>query len=242
MRLIPALMIALGLAATPAFARDVTEIRHQGMMIVCANAKAMPVSGRGDPEGYQMDIARELARDIGVRMVVEWVWADYQLRRTECDMVLGAPRDPKPGGYLRLGLYSETARRAVTSARQRFATGAYGDDLASIRQFRRDLLDTQEEHTVPLWAYNDFYKTSEFRDLAMHVQEHQFTLPALKSLLKRNGLTFLGFSNPSATTALTKMPASQAKRRRRDFQAWERFEKRNPDAFANMYQFFCVKN
>ncbi|SMX29644.1 hypothetical protein TRP8649_03782 [Pelagimonas phthalicica] len=148
----------------------------------------------------------------------------------------------KPGGYLRLGLYSETARRAVTSARQRFATGAYGDDLASIRQFRRDLLDAQEEHAVPLWAFNDFYKTSEFRDLAMHVQEHQFTLPALKSLLKRNGLTFLGFSNPSATAALTKMPASQAKRRRRDFQAWERFEKRNPDAFANMYQFFCVKN
>lgn len=101
MRLIPALTIALGLTAAPALARDVTEIRHQGMMIVCANAKAMPVSGRGDPEGYQMEIARELARDIGVRMVVEWVWADYQLRRTECDMVLGAPRDPKPGGYLR---------------------------------------------------------------------------------------------------------------------------------------------
>lgn len=148
----------------------------------------------------------------------------------------------KPGGYLRLGLYSEIARRAVTSARQRFASGAYGEDLASIRQFRRDLLDAQEEHAVPLWAFNDFYKTSEFRDLAMHVQEHQFTLPALKSLLKRNGLTFLGFSNPSATAALTKMPASQAKRRRCDFQAWERFEKRNPDAFANMYQFFCVKN
>ncbi|MBO9467889.1 class I SAM-dependent methyltransferase [Tropicibacter sp. R15_0] len=148
----------------------------------------------------------------------------------------------KPGGYLRLGLYSETARRAVTAARLRFAKGAYGDDLASIRQFRRDLIDAQEEHAVPLWAFNDFYKTSEFRDLAMHVQEHQFTLPALKSLLKRNGLTFLGFSNPSATAALTKMPASRAKRRRRDFQAWERFEKRNPDAFANMYQFFCVKN
>lgn len=94
---------ALGVftSLSPVSARDVEKIQHEGTLIVCANAKAMPVSGRGERPGYQLEIAQELARDIDVRLMVEWIWADFQTRHTDCDMVLGVARDPKPGGFLR---------------------------------------------------------------------------------------------------------------------------------------------
>ncbi len=99
--LMRAFLFAALCAAGPAAALDIEEIQRAGNLSVCANSKAMPVSGKGEPGGYQLEIAREIAKDIGVRLHIEWVWADYQVRYTDCDMILGVARDPKPGGHLR---------------------------------------------------------------------------------------------------------------------------------------------
>ena len=43
-----------------------------------------------------------------------------------------------------------------------------------------------------MW-FNDFYSTSECRDLLFHVQEHRMTLPEIRRSSRAQGLTFLGF-------------------------------------------------
>lgn len=147
----------------------------------------------------------------------------------------------KPGGYLRLALYSQTARRAVNVARERFAAAEHEPGLDGIRAFRRAMVHTADPELVSLRTIPDFYTASEFRDLVMHVQEHQFTIPQISGMLKRNGLKFLGFAGASARAALGAMPPKMAERRVRDLETWHRFEERNPDTFIGMYDFFCVK-
>ncbi len=147
----------------------------------------------------------------------------------------------KPGGYLRLALYSKAARHAVNAARNYYSADKYAPGLTGIRAFRRDLIHTDDPALVPLQTIPDFFAASEFRDLVMHVQEHQFTLLQIDGMLKRNGLEFLGFSSPSAHSALRKMPAKMAQRRERDLDAWDKYEQRNPDTFIRMYDFFCMK-
>jgi SAM-dependent methyltransferase len=147
----------------------------------------------------------------------------------------------KPGGYIRVALYSKIARKGVTAAREAFAASDYGSDLAAIRAFRRDLIQSDDPMISSLQLSHDFYASSEFRDLVMHVQEHQFTIPEIKSMLARNRLKFLGFNGRQVRNALSNMPEKMAKRRLRDLDAWERFERRNPGTFSEMYDFFCVK-
>lgn len=100
MPLIRAFLVALMLCA-PAAARDLDGIRQSGQLIVCANKNAMPISGTGDRPGFQMEIAQEIAKELGVRLSVEWIWAGYQARYTDCDLMLGVARDPKPASFLR---------------------------------------------------------------------------------------------------------------------------------------------
>lgn len=147
----------------------------------------------------------------------------------------------KPGGYLRLGLYSKTARGAVNAARAHLEDGDYAPGLSGIRNMRSDLMTLPEGHLSSLVRFRDFFATSDFRDLVLHVQEHQYDIPEIAELLSRNGLKFLGFTNPRAVYALEAMPQKAAKRIKRDLKAWHRYEQRHPDTFRDMYQFVCVK-
>ncbi len=99
-RLIILLLAGLCLSTT-GIARDLEGIKNSGQLIVCANKRAMPISGKEEPPGFQMEIAQEIAKDLDVRLVMEWIWASYQTKYTDCDMLLGVPRDPKPGGFMR---------------------------------------------------------------------------------------------------------------------------------------------
>ena len=107
MRLTSALLAAavLAISATlpsaPAAARSTEAIKKSGQLIACANPDALPVSARGEPEGFQLEIAREIADAMGVSLFVEWIWARYQVKLTDCDLLLGVARNPKPGEGLR---------------------------------------------------------------------------------------------------------------------------------------------
>jgi len=96
------LFAGLWVALLPAaMARDVDSIRNSGQLIVCAGNNALPISDDGDKPGFMLEIAREIARELGVRTSVEWIWASYQAKFTDCDFMLGVARDPKPGGFAR---------------------------------------------------------------------------------------------------------------------------------------------
>lgn len=142
----------------------------------------------------------------------------------------------RPGGFMRLGFYSEIARRHVVKAREIIAAHGYASTPDDIRRFRQDA-------SVELqWLRDtgDFYSTSECRDLLFHVQEHRLTLGQIESFLGESGLHFIGFSLDTQVlhqyrARFTDDPS------RTNLRNWARFEADNPDTFAGMYHFWIQK-
>jgi SAM-dependent methyltransferase len=145
----------------------------------------------------------------------------------------------RPGGFMRLGLYSESARQAVVEARQFIEERGYASTADDIRRCRQDLIDGDEQFAA-LTVWGDFYSTSECRDLLFHVQEHRFMLPQLKEALRGVGLNFIGFSVDSSVTEEygARFPDDKAQT---DLDNWHRFEIEFPDTFAAMYDFWVQK-
>jgi Tfp pilus assembly protein PilF/2-polyprenyl-3-methyl-5-hydroxy-6-metoxy-1,4-benzoquinol methylase len=144
----------------------------------------------------------------------------------------------RPGGFMRLGFYSELARRHVVKAREFIAAHGYSNAPDDIRRFRQDLI--AKDMSVELqWLSEvpDFYSMSNCRDLLFHVQEHRLTLGKIESFLAELGLHFIGFE-------LDPMVLEQYRARFTDdpscssLRNWARFEADNPDTFVGMYQFW----
>jgi 2-polyprenyl-3-methyl-5-hydroxy-6-metoxy-1,4-benzoquinol methylase len=140
----------------------------------------------------------------------------------------------KPGGRMRVGLYSEVGRRAVVRARELIASQGYKPDAEGIRACRAALRSRAEFQNLA--RNEDFYSMSGCRDLLFHVQEHRFTLPQIEAMLARLDLRFLGFE----------LADSQALARYRarfsddTLANWHRFEQEFPDTFSRMYQFWAT--
>lgn len=147
----------------------------------------------------------------------------------------------RPGGVMFVALYSETARRDVVAARAFIAQRGYGSTIEDIRAARSEMMthaDGTPLRNVAL--FNDFFTTSECRDLLFHVQEHRMTLPAIRDFLAANGLTFLGFELDAraAQQYAARFPADRAMT---DLDQWHTFEQDNPRTFASMYRFWVQK-
>jgi tetratricopeptide (TPR) repeat protein len=146
----------------------------------------------------------------------------------------------RPGGVMFIALYSEAARRDVVAAREFIARRGYGSAAQDIRTARKELLAQSDEALANVARFNDFFTTSECRDLLFHVQEHRMTLPAIKEFLAANALTFLGFDleQRSAQQYAARFPAATA---RTDLDCWHAFEQERPYTFAGMYRFWAQK-
>ena len=145
----------------------------------------------------------------------------------------------KPGGIMRIGLYSELARQQIVNIREEISQSGIGrgDDAMGI--FRRGIISSNEEHHKQVRGFDDFYSTSELRDLLFHVQEHRFTLPQIQVGLSELGLRFCGFEadkivqNFKLTNTGTDDPY--------DLDKWSIYEQANPNTFVGMYQLWCQK-
>ena len=166
----------------------------------------------------------------------------------ECSGVLHHMEDPlagwrvltslrKPGGRMRIGLYSERGRRAVVKARGLIAAEGFKPDAERIRACRAVIRARSDDPLFAALARNeDFYSMSGCRDLLFHTHELRFTLPQIASMIETLGLRFLGFEFPDSGETL-------ARYRKRfadplDLQSWHRFEEEFPDTFARMVQFW----
>lgn len=148
----------------------------------------------------------------------------------------------RPGGVLRLGLYSAAARRPIAAARGLLADHSFAATPSGIRQGRQALLALPPDHpAAPVTHATDFYSLSGCRDLLFHVQEHVTTLPDIARLLDENGLDFLGFELPSRALAQAYDVAFPGDPARRSLANWAALEARHPDAFAGMYLFWARK-
>ena len=133
----------------------------------------------------------------------------------ECSGVLHHMDDPakglsalikqlKPGGYIKLGLYSEIARKDIVKARNQIKQLGLKGTADGIREFRQKVFQGQlKELANPPILGLDFYSLSECRDLCFHVQEHRFTTASLQNLLNTNSLIFCGFMLPEAVKKIT---------------------------------------
>ena len=145
----------------------------------------------------------------------------------------------KPGGLMKIGLYSELARHHIVEVRKEITVRKVGTSEADIRKFRRALAESHDENHQLLTTSPDFFTLSTLRDLIFHVQEHRFTLPQIKNCLDQLGLKFCGFEVQDAISNFRKLHGKEADIY--DLALWHEYEESNPKAFAGMYQFWCQK-
>lgn len=145
----------------------------------------------------------------------------------------------EPYGLMRIALYSERGRAPVLAAREYLRSLGLPANAEGIRASRHAIAALPAEHPARgIMRFVDFYAQDEFRDLALHVQEHRFTLPHIARCLQALDLRLLQLECAPATR--TRFAAAFPDRDpATDLDAWDRFEEANPDTFRNMYLFWC---
>lgn len=144
----------------------------------------------------------------------------------------------RPGGFMKLGFYSEVARRNVVRIRAFITENGYGTTANEIRRCRQDLVDLDKNAAFGNTIKSaDFFSISTCRDLLFHVQEHRMTLPSIGAFLRENNITFLGFEIDADVLNAYKQRFSDD-RAATNLDQWQTFENENPDTFSGMYQFW----
>lgn len=148
-----------------------------------------------------------------------------------------------PGGYFKIGLYSELAREQIVEARNFVAQGHYPSTDEGIRQCRADILSLPSSDPMrkKLTSFIDFFSTSLLRDLIFHVQEHRMTLPQIDGMMKHLGLSCISVNMtiPEVVTRFDKMFPQDT--HRCNLMNWHKFEQKFPETFSGMYQFWSQK-
>ncbi|MCH2546196.1 MAG: methyltransferase domain-containing protein [Alphaproteobacteria bacterium] len=149
----------------------------------------------------------------------------------------------KPHGLMKIGLYSQHARKVVTQLREKIAADnipSTPEGIRTLRQYIKARPDSAEYAWVTVLF--DFYTLSDCRDLLFHVQEHQFTIPKIKAAIDELGLEFLGFEveNHAALNRsfLEMFPQSTLPG---TLDEWNTYEQATPNAFRGMYEFWLKK-
>ena len=149
----------------------------------------------------------------------------------------------EPRGFLRLGLYSDTARKGIVEAREYIKEHNLKNTGEDIKICRQLIFNEKESPLLKRLTTHspDFYSTSGVRDLLFHVQEHRFTIPEIAKILKNLNLEFIGFyfNDHLIKKEYSKLFPSDKKNISLD--NWHQFEKNNPSTFSSMYQFWVRK-
>jgi polar amino acid transport system substrate-binding protein len=69
--------------------RSLGSIEARGVISLCAHPNALPFASRkDDPQGFQIDLARAIAGQLGVDLDIAWVVSPIQYRSAECDIIM----------------------------------------------------------------------------------------------------------------------------------------------------------
>jgi 2-polyprenyl-3-methyl-5-hydroxy-6-metoxy-1,4-benzoquinol methylase len=145
----------------------------------------------------------------------------------------------KPGGVMRIGLYSPVARRDLSAARAQLQAQGFAPTPDGVRAGRWHLMQVPGFGEVV--QRPDFFSVSSCRDLLFHVQETLVPLSAIAAFTRDNGLKVLGVDLDA--------PVLLAYRKRfardpaaTDLDNWAAFERENPATFDGMVQFWVQKS
>ena len=148
----------------------------------------------------------------------------------------------RPHGLMRLGFYSELARRDIVRVRNLISKEGIGSTSQEIRGYRKNLLGLKDSENYGFAiSSSDFFSTSGCRDLLFHVQEHRMNLKILADFFKDHGLNFLGFEIDSSVIRSYKNRFSNDPSMT-NLNQWQIYEEENPNTFRGTYQFWIQKN
>ena len=153
-------------------------------------------------------------------------------------------RRVKPGGLMKIGLYSEAARQDVLAGRKIVAEQNFeptADGIRTCRQYIINAAAKGDPVLAQLCRRSDFHSLSACRDLIFHIQEHRFTLPEIKEYLKTLNLEFLDFEMNFAGQLGNFRKELNGFSAEKRLDKWHAYELDNPDTFRAMYQFWCRK-
>ncbi len=136
----------------------------------------------------------------------------------------------KPDGQIKIAVYTAKGRSAVLRAIQMRKDMGIPATPTGIRAFRKILIELPNDHPAkPTILSPDFYSMSGTRDLLFHVQEHNFTVPEIVSLIGQSGLRIVRFgaaSDQKARFHAMGYPDDG------DLNAWAAAEEANPGLFS----------
>ncbi|MBV9520681.1 MAG: transporter substrate-binding domain-containing protein [Hyphomicrobiales bacterium] len=116
----PSVPIALALAlmlAGPAEARSLDAIHSIGSIGLCAHPNSLPFASKTeDPPGFQIELGRALAQELGVSLKLDWIITQFQMRSADCDIVMDTIADPEAQGETNLKLSKPYYRTGVALA------------------------------------------------------------------------------------------------------------------------------
>ena len=148
----------------------------------------------------------------------------------------------KVNGFMKIGLYSELARKSVVETISFIEEKAYKAEKEDIKKCRDDIRHLEKGHSMrKLAQYRDFYSVSGARDLIFNVQEHRYTIPEIQSILNTLNLTFLGFvfRDEEVYSRYFKMFPDDLEAT--NLQNWHIFEIKYENTFIEMYQMWLQK-
>ncbi len=147
----------------------------------------------------------------------------------------------KPGGFMRIALYSATARTFVQKGRNIIRENNIPSTDDGVRFFRKNAEKFLGKNDSKItFGAADFYTTAECIDLFFHAHEDCYTIPRIKDNLSKFGLSFIGFEHRTAhrENYLKKFKNDPEMK---NLDNWHIYEQKNPQIFLDMYRFFVEK-
>jgi polar amino acid transport system substrate-binding protein len=110
-------------------ARTLDEVKARGRLSLCGHPDALPfASEKGDPPGFQVELGRAIAEQLGVSLEMLWIKPRYRATLVNCDMLLDNIDDPKLyEGKLRLSVPYHRTGIALGVNAQAAGVNGFGD-------------------------------------------------------------------------------------------------------------------
>src|SRR6516165_8407820 len=100
-----------------AAARSLDMIRASGLLNLCAHPNSLPFASKaGDPPGFQVEMGRALARELGVSLKLDWIITRFQIRSADCDIVMDTIADREAQSETNLRISKPYYRTGVALA------------------------------------------------------------------------------------------------------------------------------
>ena len=148
----------------------------------------------------------------------------------------------KPGGVMKVALYSQIARRYVIQCQDWIKEQGYPATPQGISDFRQAVMAMDDDNPLKVMEEPiDFYSMSMCRDLLFHVQEHVYTLPQIEAVLGELDLELLSLkiSQPGVLQKYrAQFPDDPGAV---NLSHWHAFEQQNPETFVGMYPLWCAR-